>query len=261
MTIKYDYIIDRIKLILGAPIVELVDSDETSIPKAIEVAQKSYWISFPYIFRSTFETTSDTQSPYKIPFATIKNAAFSGADLDETTKQQLIDSSYILGIVRIEASDSLTFTPSYNAIDAWLLGSNSVNSNSINSDFDTSYKKSIINKSRVRQVNGSTDFQLDQVLKTINFYLPPSASKYTVDYSLGFQYEQSLDFIEERRLDIFTKMCAREFLEMVLSSRSAVSVNGDYNISTNFIESKLRSLTEDLDNEIPKSTIQPLFWG
>lgn len=244
----------ELKALLGAPIIDLVNSDKDAVQSAIHLAFRNYWTHFPYVHRQTLQNQAmGYPSPISVKYDDLLEQAFG--------ERHIKQHAMILGIVGL-SENNLVVTGVSNPIDAYVMGFNYVMNPSYTDNYTTNFNKIVAAKTMDRLLNGSLEWLKDDVKKEIKVYLPRSFTNYVIDVAIGFTYfPHCLDIIGNDKIRIFTLLCATQYLEMLISSRSSVKLDTDYSVSTEFLTSKLQEVREMLDYQIKRSITLPILYG
>ena len=62
-------------------------------------------------------------------------------------------------------------------------------------------------------------------------------------------------------IDLFRKMCAVSFLDMIINARGNIVVNSDFRVDLSQLAKKRDFLQERVDQEIKSAQISTVMWG
>lgn len=239
---KKDYIIKYIKSIIGDPIISAISEESDAINIAIELAQGEYWISFPFIHEESFSITHNSQSKKISSIESLKESIFQN--------QTIRDKSYYIGIIRIDKKDVYEGSTLASTLDAYLL-----NRPTLIDTYDL--ERFQLQKTKSNLLQGSIEFKIDEINKTIEYILPYGFLQFTVFHAFGF-VDDELNFIEQNRLSLFAKMCCLRYLDIIISSRSSIELQGDFTVNIQYLENRKNELREEV-TEIIKKTYTPVI--
>ena len=254
---KKQWVYDKVKSLLGDPIVPLLQSDLRGLEAAIKLAYSSYWVTYPYMFRTDIKGLDSLASPIVVKYTDIIAKAFEGLDYINPETD-----AYMLGVV--ELFENVGASPmGWINFDSYLLGVNyRMNPYPSASQYPVDYYNTILaNKSSVRLFAGTANVEPDEIRQEFHIYIPTMTTSYVISYAIGLIYAGNLNFIEENKLIIFSMKVAVNFLEQILASRSAVQVTSDFNISLDFVKSKLDELKPQLEDKMVKTARLPILFG
>lgn len=241
-----DIITKQIKSVLGDPVLASLPADLQGIDNAIELAQYEYWKSFPYVYAENGQTYFNDTSEKLVDISSIVDAATVDTDIADKPK------AYYIGVLRFD-------TYNYNelfynqGLDSYLLGVPFRNRTLPNN-----YEKYILNKTQLGMVQGGIDIRIDWINKKVRYTFPYAVLNYTVHHAIGFN-DPDLKFIDYNKIYIFSKMVLEKFLEMVITVRSTLKLQGDYDVDVENLKSIRDRNREDLTRILERTTKLPMI--
>lgn len=253
---KYELIRRYMKSRLGAPIVELCETEVCAIDEAVEAAATRYWLALPYQTTDDF-TISISCDEIKKDIDSIKDKAF-GTNV-------LKDDAYFLGIGRYDLSDIYdTDVIGTNYFDQKLLGRQFGHhpGNFPTQDPRFLADRVLAESSTSDLLFGELDYRHDIVNNEIVFITPPIQGVAHIWYNWGFCPTKTIQLLPMVHFDVFKKMVTFEFLETVIPARTTLSLSSaDYQIDATDLIKKRDSLEEEIKKELSDLAIIPGVWG
>lgn len=251
---KKEHIRNYIKSRVGAPIVEMCDTESMAIDEAFETASVDYWIHLPYVKKAHhFLTTNFGELSIDIQ-----------SQLNSQIPEALRDHAYFVGITREDIVNNLVPNSANSQyFDRMLLGSNINFSNENFLISDPRYeadRQQYLNSSEAMYF-GETDIYVDNVTNKVIVTYPPVEGQLHLWWAYGFSAEKTIALLPMNHLKLFRKMVALEFIEIVLASRTPIQLSGDFSIDVTDLQNKRGRLRDDLDKEIPETVNFVAQWG
>ena len=245
---KVAYIENKVKAMIGDVVIAATEQEAAAVPSAISFANVRYWKTFPYQFRECFNISVNDSSVKSSNISTLKTAAFNNDTIE--------DAAYYLGILRIDQNSRFDL-PQYSGIDTMLLGKPVANGGT------TSYPdldKLLLNKTNNEILTGDLDFEHDSVTNTVKYVLPYIEGTVAVVHGFGFD-DAELLYLKHNHLDLFARMTCFEYLDIIISARSAINLQGDFDLNIDFLKEKYNELKESLEKDLNDMAITPIIFS
>jgi len=246
---KQKAIEDYLRAQIGDPIVQAITEETDTIQTAINNTLISYWLSFPYTWRTYYSsaakgTVSDTVE-------NITSLALGG-------NPEAQAASYFLGVVRIEDG---ALGAIGNNIDSYLLGVPYPNPSYKVYPGSLDLAEIVRYRTEVSIITGEIEVEYDEVTGYIHFITPNAYGQFTVFYAFGFSESVGLQYVPNRQIDLLRKMCCCNFLDSIISARSNIAVNSDFKLDMTQLTNKRNDLQAKVDKEVSDQMIVPIMWG
>ena len=241
-----DIVVKQIKAILGDPILSSVTSDLDGIDNSIELATYEYWKSYPYIHVEDGKYHFNDTSEKLVPIDSIIDAATSSLSSPDK------DKAYYIGIFRVDSYNTNEFFFG-QGMDSYLLGVPFQNRTVPNN-----YEKFLLNKTQLGIIQGSIETKVDWINKQIRYIFPYAALDYSVYHAIGFN-DPELKFIDYNKIHIFSKMVVDKYLDMIITVRSTLKLQGDYDIDVEHLRSIRDNNKEELKRILERTTKLPFI--
>jgi hypothetical protein len=246
---KQQLVVNYIKSQLGDPIVKSITEESDTIQTAINNALVSYWLAFPYTWRTNY--SSAARGTVVDTVQNITNNAF----MDQPAAQA---SAYFLGVSRIEDG---ALGAIGNNIDSYLLGVPYPNPSYKVYPGSLDLAEIVRYRTEVSIITGEIEVEYDEVLGVIRYITPNAYGQFTAFYAFGFDESVGLQYLPNRQIDLFRKMACVNFLDIVISARSNIAVNADFKLDMTALTKKRDDLQEKVDKEVTDQMIIPIYWG
>jgi hypothetical protein len=237
------------------PISPLLDSEREAIQRAINIALVSYWQAFPYTYRDTF--TSSIKGSLGFRIDDIIARVFPGNTLEA---QRLRDSAYFLGISSIEPGPMGGYGTN---IDSYLLGVPFSDSPSLFDSVYTGgldYRRMLLDSTEMDMLTGEVSVEFDPV-GNISLITPSTYTQFQITFAFGFSESASLKYIPYRQIDLFRKMAAVEFLDIVIKARSQVTISADSSLNVSSLQERRNELKAEVAKQTADEMLYPISWG
>lgn len=253
---KLELIRKYIKSRVGAPVIDLCEPELSATDEAVEAAATRYWTALPYQTTDQIPMSLSCSEVTK-SISSIKDNAFGTSEIKED--------AYFLGIGRYE--DSGLYNTNYsgsNHFDQRLLG------RSFGSNFDNQLTEDprytadrvLLNSSQSDLFFGEPDFRHDIINDEMSFILPAVEGTLHCWYNWGFCPSKTIEVLPMVHFDLFKRMVAFEYLEILLAARSGLTLsNADYQLDVTDLTNKRDSLKEEIKEELSNIAIIPGVWG
>jgi hypothetical protein len=248
--IKFDAVQTYLESLVAGPLLDLDDKESEAIQTAINIALVSYWQAFPYTYRDTF--TSSIKGSLGFTIDDILAKVFPNSTVR--------NSAYFLGIAGINKGPPSLFGTN---IDSYLLGVPFFNSNnSFNSLFSNGfdYRSMILESTEVDMLTGEVSIEFDPS-GNISLITPATWAQFQIIFAFGFYESASLRYLPVRQLELFRKMAGVEFLNIVISGRSQVTIGSDSTFNVSSLVSRRDELKEEVVKQMSDEMIYPMSWG
>ena len=257
------YIDAALSLDLGNPNFS-VSSKETLIKEAaIELGTLDYYRCFPLrvIYMTAYNSTGgstalsvdwtgvnqpkyDNGSMY-IPF----NDFFTNAKPKIPTEQ--VQHAHFLGIMRIERP----YWGNWSNPSVWdsqffgfPLGTSTT--------FDIT--SILLNNSYDELSTGQPKCWINRTENRVELLSPWGLGQLSIEAAIGFD---SPEYIEMTKLDWLCKFISKRFIEGIIQARDGVKFDGDFDISTDFLQKRLEKITEEVDSIRNHSILHQAQWS
>lgn len=251
-----DYVRSFVCSFSGIPVLSEVSQEARAFDYALRVALRAYWTASPYEY---FETLvfKGSSSNVERDINDLLVKAFPN--------QSLREKAYYIGPVRISESDSVPL----GNWDSWLLGlprgssySSLVGGGRLHSSgfkwAMTNFDSVSLHSTILDMISGKLEYYIDPVKNMLYLIVPHGVNVLGIWHGFGLD-DESLDTIPNRHITTFAKICAYHYLVTIVSARSSVQIESDFSIRTDFLESKISELKEELKEETSKFSF-PLLW-
>jgi hypothetical protein len=253
---KHELIRKYMRARIGAPIVELCEAEVCSIDEAVETCSTRYWTALPYQTTSKVNV-SITSGDLNISLDTLKTNTFTDPELNED--------AFFLGIGRYDLSGLHNISPlGTNYFDQRLLGKDFGYFPSNRPMEDPRYlaDRTLASVSTEDMLFGNVDYRHDIVKNELVFTLPPVEGTLHLWYNWGFCPERTIELLPMVHFDLFKKLASYEFLDIVLSARSGITLNNaDYQLDLTELTQKRDALKEELDKDLADMATVTGVWG
>lgn len=245
-----------IKSRIGAPIVDLCDPELKAVDEAVEAACTRYWLALPYQTTGRLLVSINCSEQLQT-VESIKESSFG------TSPRK--DQAYFLGVGRYDLTGLHNINPlGTNYFDQKLLGKDFGYHPNQRPIEDPRFlaDRVLAHTSTEDLLFGELDYRYDYVEEQLVFITPPVQGTVHLWYNWGFCPENTIELVPMVYFDIFKKMVALEFIEIILASRSAMSLNNaDFDLDVTDLTNKRDRLQEELDKEVPDTAISLGVWG
>jgi len=245
---KSEYVVSKLRLLVGDPILAAVQSDIDAITTAINIAHLQYWTALPYEYNQQVEVTVNSTGEVYNSIDTLKSQAFS----DVTVR----DKSYYLGVVRMsEAPYQMRNLTSY------LLGRAVLNHPYINPKSGRIDLNNILLYNTEREMlQGDVEIRYDTVNQNVIYTVPIGFTQYSFTHGFGF-YDQELTYVPENNLQMLAKMAAIEYLDALITARSAITLEADYGVNVDYLKERRNELKQEVKEQIVMMAPIPILRG
>lgn len=246
-----------IKARLGAPVADLCSSEVDAFKVACETASSEYWTAVPYVKTKSYSVSGACNTELTVSLDALKTEFFPDATIR--------DNADFIGIVRYDYSDIYTRYPgNYNYFDYHLLGGK------VNGHYNSNYPQQDPRyiADRIQHANttedmlfGELDYRHDILDNTIKFIFPDAQGSAVVWFGWGFCPSMTVDLIPANHFNTFRKMVAYYFVDTVIAARSALTLDTDYTLSTDYLEKRADELKEEFQKGLADIATVPMVWG
>jgi hypothetical protein len=248
--IKFDAVQTYVQAQVASPVVELIDEEVDAVQTAINIALISYWQAFPYTYRDTFSSPMNGALGFNVD--DIMARVFPD--------QSVRNNAYFLGISRIEPGPFGYFGTNINS---YLLGVPFSTTDFGIDPFSSGsfdYNKMVLESSQMDVMTGEVSVEFDPS-GNVSLITPATWAQFQISFAFGFSESASLRYIPTRQLDLFRKMAAVEYLNIIINARSQVTINSDSQMNIAFLQTRCDKLKEEVDKQISDEIIYPISWG
>jgi hypothetical protein len=264
MTTPENYKIRMVKEYLdaqiGAPIIQPIDSEVDAYMRSMNLALPLYWQAFPWVFMDNFKTSYSGNIRVSVP------DILERCILDPEIRKN----AYVLGVTRIDSSP-LGVMGGAN-LDSYLLGvpvyqGSGSSCGSVESYMTTpadSINQAMLYQAQMSFYSGQIEWQMSPDRDEILFITPAmmsSIGQLTVFFGFGFTDEAGVKFLRPHQIDLFRKMAAVEFINMIINARGQIRFNGDFTINLEQLTARRLELKTEVDKEISDTAVFPLMWS
>lgn len=263
---KRTLIRDYLEAQIGSPIIGAIDQEINGIQRAINLALPKYWEAFPYVIINNYQTQWGTN-------VTVNVADIIGSCITDPTVSQ---NAYFLGVTRIDSNPVGPWASYGMNIDSYLLGvpvyqgmggcTPTGYGETWNSTWakNTDYTDYMLYQTQMAMMTGEIEWQISPDGSQIIFITPWSFGSFgqmTVFYGFGFLDSAGMMYLRPHQLDLFRKMAAVEFLNLVLSARGQIRLNTDFTLDMGQLASRRDLLQAEVTKTMADQAIFPLMWG
>jgi hypothetical protein len=245
---------DYLRAQIGAPVVGVIDSELGAIQTAINLALLLYWQAFPHIYTTSLDDRQGSNINVNIEDM-----------MDEIFPDQLIrDNAYFLGVARMDMNAG-GIAGGAN-INSYLLGMPMYATNSsysstggFNSTVDVT--ELVRYQTEVGSTMGVPEIQWDPTTGGLTFITPYSYGQLTLGLGFGFSEAAGLKYLRTHQLDLFRKMTAMEFINIIENARGQIVLSADYTLDMSKLAKRRQELKDEVEKAISDQMIYPMGWG
>lgn len=246
---RYGQVETYLKSQIGDPIIKSISMESNAIQDAINLALTPYWLAFPYTWRTYYQ--SNGKGSVVDTFDNITNNAFMNNPNAKIA-------AHFLGVTRIEDG---ALGAIGNNIDSYLLGVPYPNPSYKVYPGSLDLAEIVRYRTEVSIITGEIEVEYDHVNKKVTFLTPNAFGQFHVFYAFSFDESAGLSYIPNQMIDLFRKMCAVSFLDMIINARGNIVVNSDFRVDLSQLAKKRDFLQERVDQEIKSAQISTVMWG
>lgn len=239
----------------GAPIIALCDSEVDMLSIACELASNEYWTALPYKSEYSLGASGGVSSEIIVSIDSLKFSAF-GTNV-------IKDDAYFMGVLRYDASNHYNHSSlgSYNVFDRRLLGDKV--SRNYHDNRDPRYLADRIQRASSEDdlISGELEFYHDIIKDELKILVPSFYGSAVLYIGWGISASKTTELVPFNHFGTYRKLVAFHFLEAVISARSAISVDSDYQVNTSYLEKVRDELKEEYKKELGDLAILPAVWG
>ena len=180
---KNTAVLTKVKMLLGDPIVPMLERESRALEMAFDNALIRYWTAFPYLYQDSMDI--NITGTYTRTFSSIIDAAL-------LNKSALMKSqAFYVGPVRIS---EMSRAIQYSNLDAYLLnipfgtpprvGSQGLGSDAYSGPLNA--YKIMAEQAEQKYLTGNVEYILDHVNQQIVFNIPVFFGQVTIHHGIGF---------------------------------------------------------------------------